>query len=445
MSVPIVAIVGRPNVGKSTLFNRLIGKRKAIVDDQPGVTRDRNYETMEWSGQQIGFVDTGGYMPQTQAEIDDAVREQVEIAVEEADLVLLVTDVTTGITDIDEQLARILLQSGKQALLVVNKVDSPEREYEVGRFYNLGLGEPIPVSAITGRASGDLLDEIAKRVKPLQAEDKFADAIKLAIIGRENVGKSSFVNTLLEQPRAIVTDIPGTTRDPVDSLLNYQKRKYLLIDTAGLKKRKRIKENVLFYSNLRTYRSLQRADVVLYMVDVNEGLAHHDITLLNEAAQQQKGIVLVLNKWDLIPKDHTTMGQYAREFSERLGTLRYIPQIYVSVHEKKRLYKVLDLATEVYYERQKRISTSDLNNFFMPLIKTTMPPATKGKEIKINYVTQARSNPPLFVFFCNHPDLVGDGYKRFLENRLREQFGFKGVPIKLVFRKKSRDKDEDEE
>ncbi len=443
MGAPIVAIVGRPNVGKSTLFNRLIGKRKAIVADQPGVTRDRNYESLEWNGQQIGFVDTGGYLPQTQAEIDEAVREQVEIAVDEADLVLLVVDVTTGITDIDEQLARILLQSRKQALLVVNKVDSPEREYEVGQFFNLGLGQPIPVSAVTGRASGDLLDEIAKRVKPLQIDDKYADAIKLAIIGRENVGKSSFVNTLLSQPRAIVTDIPGTTRDPVDSLLNYQKRKYLLIDTAGLKKRKRIKENILFYSNLRTYRSLQRADVVLYMADVNEGLSRHDITLLNEAAKEQKGIVLVLNKWDLIPKDHTTMGHYAKDITERLGTLRYIPQIYVSVLEKQRLYKVLDLATQVYFERQKRISTSDLNNFFMPLIQTTMPPATKGKEIKINYVTQARSNPPLFVFFCNHPDLIVDGYKRFLENRLREQFGFEGVPLKLVFRKKGKDKDEE--
>ncbi len=443
MGIPIVAIVGRPNVGKSTLFNRLIGKRKAITDDRPGVTRDRNYESMEWNGQQIGFVDTGGYMPQAQEKIDEAVREQVEIAVEESDLVLLVVDVTTGITDIDEQLARILLQNKKQALLVVNKVDSPEREYEIGQFYNLGLGDPIPVSAITGRASGDLLDEIAKRVKPLQAEDKYADAIKLAIIGRENVGKSSFVNTLLAQPRAIVTDIPGTTRDPVDSLLKYQKRKYLLIDTAGLKKRKRIKENVLFYSNLRTYRSLQRADVVLYMVDVNEGLSHHDISLLNEAAKHQKGIVLVLNKWDLIPKDHQTMGHYAKEYTERLGTLRYIPQIYVSVLEKQRLYKVLDLATQVYYERQKRLATSDLNDFFLPLIKTTMPPATKGKEIKINYVTQARANPPLFVFFCNHPDLVVDSYKRFLENKLREQFGFTGVPIKLVFRKKSKDKDEE--
>lgn len=441
MGEPLVAIVGRPNVGKSTLFNRLIGKRKAIVDDQPGVTRDRNYESLEWNGQRIGFVDTGGYMPKTHEHIDAAVREQVEIAVEEADLILLVVDVTTGITDIDEQLAHILLQSGKKTLLVVNKVDSPEREYEIGQFYNLGLGDPIPVSAITGRASGDLLDAISRQVRPTNRKDQFDDAIKLAIIGRENVGKSSFVNTLLSQPRSIVTDIPGTTRDPIDSLLNYKKRKYLLIDTAGLKKRKRIKENVLFYSNLRTYRSMQRADVVLYMVDVNEGLSHHDITLLNEAAKQQKGIVLVMNKWDLIPKDHLTMGHFAKGVSERLGTLRYIPQIYVSVLEKQRLYKVLDLATEVYEERRKRIATSELNHYFMPLVHEVMPPAVRGKEIKINYVTQARTEPPLFAFFCNHPDLVADSYKRFLENKLREHFGFKGVPLKLVFRKKSKDKE----
>ncbi len=436
METPLVAIVGRPNVGKSTLFNRLIGRRKAIVDDQPGVTRDRNYDSVVWNGQRIGLIDTGGYLPKTHERMDEAVREQVEIAVDEADLILLVVDVTTGITDIDKELAQILLHSGKKTLLIVNKVDSLEREYEVGQFYNLGLGEPIPVSAITGRRSGDLLDLILENVRPLQEQEDEDEYIKLAIIGRENVGKSSFVNTLLSQPRAIVTDVPGTTRDPIDSFLNYKKRRYLLIDTAGLKKRKRIKENVLFYSNVRTYKSLQRADVVLYMVDVSEGLTHHDISVLNEAAKQQKGIVLVLNKWDLIPKDHTTMGFYVKEVEERLGMLRFIPQIYVSVLEKQRLYKALDLATEVYEERRKRIPTAELNEFFLPLIKSNMPPAVKGKEIKINYVTQVRSNPPVFVFFSNHPELIIDSYRRFLENQLRERFGFVGVPLHIAFRRK---------
>ncbi len=438
MGTPLVAIVGRPNVGKSTLFNRLIGKRKAIVDDQPGVTRDRNYDTLVWNGQEIGVIDTGGYLPKTKKHIDLAVREQVEIAVDEADLILFVVDAKTGITDIDKELASILLQNNKKTLLIVNKVDSVEWEYELGQFYNLGLGDPIPVSAITGKRSGDLLDLIIEHIKAVPAREEEEDYIKLAIIGRENVGKSSFVNTLLAQPRAIVTDIPGTTRDPVDSYLNYQKRKYLLIDTAGLKKRKRIKENVLFYSNLRTYKSMQRADVVLYMVDVQEGLTHHDITVLNEAAKQQKGMVLVLNKWDLIPKDHKTIEYYTKEMNERLGYLRYIPQIYVSVLEKQRLYKTLDLATEVYEERRKRIPTAELNDFFLPLVQTHLPPATRGKEIKINYVTQAKANPPLVVFFSNHPELIADSYKRFLENKLRERFGFKGVPIRVVFRKKNK-------
>ncbi|MHB2149074.1 ribosome biogenesis GTPase Der [Calditrichota bacterium LG25] len=438
MGTPLVAIVGRPNVGKSTLFNRLIGRRKAIVDDQPGVTRDRNYDTLEWNGQEIGVIDTGGYLPKTHEHIDLAVREQVEIAVDEADLILFVVDAKTGITDIDEDLASILLQSNKKTLLVVNKVDSVEWEYEIGQFYNLGLGEPIPVSAITGKRSGDLLDLIIEHIQAVPVRDTDEDYIKLAIIGRENVGKSSFVNTLLSQPRAIVTDIPGTTRDPIDSFLNYKKRKYLLIDTAGLKKRKRIKENVLFYSNVRTYKSMQRADVVLYMVDVNEALTHHDITVLNEAARQQKGIVLVMNKWDLIAKDHKTIEYYTAEINDRLGNLNYIPQIYVSVLEKQRLYKTLDLATEVYEERKKRIPTSELNEFFLPLVQTTLPPAVRGKEIKINYVTQARANPPLIVFFSNHPDLIMDSYKRFLENKLRERFGFKGVPLRVVFRKKNK-------
>ena len=438
MSTPLVAIVGRPNVGKSTLFNRLIGRRKAIVDDQPGVTRDRNYDTLEWNNQQIGLIDTGGYLPKTHEHIDLAVREQVEIAVEEADLILFVVDAKTGITDIDKDLAHILLGTKKKTLLVVNKVDSVEWEYEIGQFYKLGLGEPIPVSAISGKRSGDLLDLIVQHIHAVPAKYDEKEFIKLAIIGRENVGKSSFVNTLLSQPRAIVTDIPGTTRDPVDSFLNYQKRKYLLIDTAGLKKRRRIKENVLFYSNVRTYKSMQRADVVLYMVDINEGLTHHDFSVLNEAAKQQKGIVLVLNKWDLIPKDHKTIEHYKAEIEERLGYLRFIPQIYISVLQKQRLYKTLDLATEVYEERRKRISTSELNNYFLPLVESNLPPATRGKEIKINYITQARANPPLFVFFSNHPNLITDSYKRFLENKLREQFGFKGVPLRLVFREKNK-------
>ena len=437
MSQPIVAIVGRPNVGKSTLFNRLIGRRKAIVDDQPGVTRDRNYETVTWAGQQFLLIDTGGYLPSADNLIDEAIREQVEIAVDEADLVLFLVDAKTGITDVDEEIARTLRTSRKDALLVVNKIDDARMDAEVGQFYRLGLGEPQPVSAMTGRQSGDLLDALVQHLKKYEIRDEDdKELIKLAIIGRENVGKSSFVNTLLDQSRSIVTDIPGTTRDSIDSVLQYKKRKYLLIDTTGLKKKKRIKENVLFYSNLRTQRSIQRADVVLYMVDVNEGLSRQDVTVLNDAAAQRKGIVLLLNKWDLIPKDHRTIEEYRSEYTDRLGVLRFIPQIYVSVHNKQRLYKALDLATDVYEERKKRIPTARLNEFFLPLIEKQTPPAVKGKEIKINYVTQVKANPPVFAFFSNHPRLITENYQRFLENKLREQYGFVGVPVLLSFRQK---------
>jgi len=437
MSEPIIAIIGRPNVGKSTLFNRLIGQRKAIVDDQPGVTRDRNYGHVTWAGNQFVLIDTGGYMPESQHMIDLAIKEQVEIAISESDAVIFLVDVQTGITDIEEIMSKSLLRSGKKVFLTVNKVDNLEAELEIGQFYALGLGEPIPVSGMVGRSSGDLLDIIAEEIKEFTIiDDDEHKMIKLAIIGRENVGKSSLINTLLKETRSIVTSIAGTTRDPIDSIFSYQKRKYLLIDTAGLKKKKRIKENVLFYSNLRTLRSIQRADVILYMVDINEGLSRQDVNILNEAALQKKGIILALNKWDLIKKDNATVGEYSKDYKERLGVLRYIPQIFISVIEKQRLFKAIDLVTNVYNERQKRVATSEINDYFLPIIKETTPPATKGKEIKINYITQVNAAPPVFAFYSNYPDLITESYKRFLENKLRDKYGFIGVPISLSFRKK---------
>ena len=436
MSQPVVAIVGRPNVGKSTLFNRLIGKRKAIVDDKPGVTRDRNYDTVEWCGQQFVLIDTGGYLPEAKEQMDLAIREQIEIAMQEADVIIFLVDVKTGITDVDERMARILQRSEKLVMLVVNKIDDQRDDSETGQFFNLGLGDPLPVSAMTGRQTGDLLDAVIKRVKKVESRDENTEAIKLAVIGRENVGKSSFVNTLLQQERSIVTNIPGTTRDPLDSLLKYRQRDYLLIDTAGLKKKSRIKENILFYSNLRTIRSINRADVVLYLVDVKEGLSRQDVAILSDAAKQRKGMALLLNKWDLLDKDHKTVEAYRRDYNNRLGILRYIPQIYVSVLEKQRLFKALDLATKVYEERKKRISTSELNAYFLPLIKANTPPAIKGKEIKINYVSQVKSEPPVFVFYSNFPQLIGESYQRFLENKLRAKYNFTGVPVLLSFRQK---------
>jgi GTP-binding protein len=437
MNEPIVAIVGRPNVGKSTFFNRLIGSRQAIVDDTPGVTRDRNYGHAEWCGRQFMLIDTGGYLPSSSNVMDLAIREQVEIAMSEADVLLFLVDAQTGITETDEQIAALLRRSEKKVLVVVNKVDDERREPDVGEFYNLGLDEPYAVSAMKGRTVGDFLDVLVESFKSYTPQDHVFDGIKLAVIGKENVGKSSFVNTLLNQTRSIVTEIPGTTRDSIDSELKYKQKKYLLIDTAGLKKKAKVKENILFYSNLRTLRSIQRADVVLYMVDIKEGLARQDVLVLNEATQQNKGVVLLLNKWDLIEKDDKTINEYTLDIIERLGVMRYIPLIFTSVINKQRLYKTLDLATTIYHNLHKKVSTADLNNYFGPIIRETTPPATKGKEIKINYITQIRSGFPLFAFYSNHPNLITENYRRFLENKLRDKYDFSGVPVILSFRKKN--------
>lgn len=436
MSEPIVTIVGRPNVGKSTFFNRMIGRRQAIVDGQAGITRDRNYAVVEWIGQQFLLVDTGGYLPTAKEEMERAVKEQVEIAIAESDVILFLVDVKTGITDIDLELAHILNNTHKEVILVVNKVDDSRADSDVGQFYKLGLGEPYPVSAMIGRKTGDLLDVIISKLAKRPRLAKQDKAIKFAVIGKENVGKSLLVNTLLNRQRQIVTTIPGTTRDSIDSHFNYQNREYIIIDTAGLKKRAKIKENILFYSNLRTYRSIKRSDVVVYMIDAVDGVTKQDVQVLTEAAQERKGLICVFNKWDLVEKDHKTMDKIKKDVRERLGDLGYVPMIFTSVLRKKRVYKMLDLITEIYYERQKRIPTAELNEYFQPLWATKTAPAVQGKEIKINYVAQIKTNPPLFVFYSNHPDLIAPNYKRFLENSLREKFGFKGVPIKLTFRKK---------
>jgi len=436
MSLPIVTIVGRANVGKSTLFNRIIGRRKAIVDDMPGVTRDRNFSEADWCGQSFLLVDTGGYLPKSHSIIDKAVKEQVEIAIEESDLIIFLVDSKTGVTTTDEELARILKTSDRDIILVVNKVDTVNDECEVGPFYKLGLGDPQPVSAMIGRKTGDFLDLIIAKLAKRPVVDNDNKAIRLAVIGKENVGKSSFVNVILKKERQIVTEIPGTTRDSIDASFRYKKQDYIIIDTAGLKKRTKIKENILFYSNLRTYRSIERCDVVMYLVDARTGLTKQDVQVLMQATKERKGIVCVFNKWDLIVKDHRTMDKIREDIIEKFGDLRFIPLIFTSVHEKQRLYKALDLATQVYNDRKKRITTSHLNDYFGPVLAKTPPPAIKGKEIKIMYISQVKSNPPLFVFYSNYPHLIADHYKRFIENKLREKFGFVGVPLTLSFRKK---------
>jgi GTP-binding protein len=436
MTEAVVSIVGRPNVGKSTFFNRMIGRRHAIVDEKPGVTRDRNYGSVEWTGTQFLLVDTGGYLPESKQIIDQAVREQVQIAIDESDLILFLVDVQTGISITDQELAKLLQESRKDVILVVNKVDSKKDEPELGQFYKLGLGSPEPVSAMIGSGTGDLLDKIIMKLKPGEKTDAESDSIRLAVIGKENVGKSSLVNTLLNKNRQIVTPIPGTTRDSVDSKFRYQNREYVIIDTAGLKRKAKIKENILFYSNLRTYRSISRSDVIVYMIGADEGISKQDIQVLMESARERKGVICVFNKWDLVEKDEKTMNIIKKDVLERLGDLRFIQLMFISVLKKQRLLKLLDGVTDIYVERLKRIPTAELNDYFIPLIKKTTPPAARGKEIKIKYVTQIKSGPPLFAFYSNHPELITPAYKRFLENRLRERFGFAGVPITLSFRNK---------
>jgi len=436
MKEPLVSIVGRPNVGKSTLFNRLIGRREAIVDDEPGVTRDRNYAVTEWSGKPFILVDTGGYLPKSRDRIDLAVREQVDIAMDESDIILFVVDARTGITDIDLELAQRLKLSRKPVMLLVNKVDDGRDVPEVDQFYKLGLGKPWPVSAMIGIQTGDMLDALTAHFSSFAREEDEHRAIRIAVIGKENVGKSSFVNALLNQQRQIVTEIPGTTRDSIDSVFTYKKQQYILIDTAGLKKRQKIKENIIFYSNLRSYLSMHRCDVVLYMISAEEEFSRQDIQVLVRAEQEKKGIICAFNKWDLVAKDQNTISRTTRMLKEKMGELRYIPFIFISVLKKQRLYKTLDLITAVYRERQKRIPTAELNGYLEPLIAKTTPPATLGKEIRIKYITQLKTEPPLFAVYCNHPDLVAENYKRFLENKIREKFGFSGVPIRLLYKKK---------
>jgi len=436
MSEPIVAIVGRPNVGKSTLFNRLIGRRQAIVDDMPGVTRDRNYAITNWNGQQFMLIDTGGYVPSSENQIDAAVREQVNIAVDESNIIVFLVDARTGITTFDEHLAKILQKGSKDVVLAVNKMDNENDMLELGQFYKLGLGEPVPVSAMTGKRTGDFLDYITEILAQHPVEVEKDNYIKIAIVGKENVGKSSLVNTFLEKERQIVTDIPGTTRDSIDSYLKYQNRELLLIDTAGLKKKAKIKENVLFYSNLRTYRTIHRSDIVIYMIDGDKGLTRQDVNVITDAEKERKGILLVYNKWDLVKKDHRTADNIKKEIQEKLGMMKYIPIIFTSVIEKKRLYKMLDLAIEIYENRKIKIPTSELNDYLLPIFKSTTPPATRGKEVKINYVNQVKSEPPLFIFFSNFPDLIAEHYKRFIENKIREKYSFSGIPISFKFKKK---------
>ena len=433
----LVAIVGRPNVGKSTLFNRLTESRQSIVHDEPGVTRDRVYGEIEWNGRQIPIVDTGGYMPRSAERFEAAIREQVDIALDDADVILFVVDVTTGITDVDQEVAQRLRQQANAPVLVVaNKADNEERRWMASEFYQLGLGEVFPVSATNGIGTGDVLDALVNALpdEPPPVDDT---RTRIALIGKPNVGKSSLVNAILGFDRSIVTEIAGTTRDAVHSVVQYGDDELVLIDTAGLRKKAKVKENIEFYAALRSERAIREGDVCVLILDATLGLENQDIRVLKEAEKHKKGMVLAVNKWDLVEKDSTTARRYTEYFRQILQTLDHVPIVFVSAVTKQRVYTMLDAALDVGAEREKRISTSRLNQVVQAAIEAQHPPTYKGGlYVKIKYVTQVRSNPPVFAFFVNHPDGVRDNYKKYLERKLREAFGFDGVPLTLVFKAK---------
>ena len=430
----IVAIVGRPNVGKSTLFNRLIEARKAIVDDMSGVTRDRHYGVAEWTGRDFTVIDTGGYVANSEDVFETAIREQVLIAIEEATVLLFVVDVTTGITDLDDDIAAILRRSKKPVFVVVNKVDNNAQQTDAAVFYSFGLGEIYNISSMTGSGTGELLDEVIKCFDDESVEENKLP--KFTIAGRPNVGKSSFTNTLLGQERNIVTPIAGTTRDSIHIHYNQYGYDFMLVDTAGLRKKTKVKENIEFYSVMRTIKALEEADVVILMIDAVEGLESQDINIFHLAEKNKKGIVIVVNKWDLIEKNNKTTKVFEDLIHQKIAPFTDVPIIFTSVMEKQRIFRAIEAANSVYQNRSKKIPTSKLNEVMLPLIEAFPPPAIKGKYVKIKYVTQIAGTAPMFAFFCNLPQYIKEPYMRFLENKLRENFDFKGVPIQIFFRQK---------
>lgn len=434
MPLPIVSIVGRPNVGKSTLFNRILGVRRAIVMDEPGVTRDRHYARTDWAGREFVLIDTGGYVPDSPDVFEKAIREQVSLSIDEAQVVLFLVDAREGVLPMDADLARLLRRSKKAVILVANKVDNDRVEQQIGALYELGLGDPVPVSALTGRSSGDLLDRVVAGF-PERPEEEAGGAMRLAIIGRPNVGKSSLTNALLGTERAIVTAIPGTTRDALDSPLRYHGQDIILVDTAGLRRKSKIKENVEFYSTLRTLKSIQYCDVALCVLDGTEGFMHQDIDVIQEAIEHSKGLVIAVNKWDAVEKDDRSARQIEQFIHERVRMYDYVPVMFISALTKQRVPKVLEACLRVHQERQKRVSTSELNDALLPVMQATPPPSTAtGKEVKIRYVTQVRTAPPVIVIFCSNASSVPESYHRFTERAIRTAFGFEGVPLTVQFR-----------
>lgn len=432
----VVAIVGRPNVGKSTLFNRMVGQRAAIVEGKPGVTRDRIYGWSEWNGKRFMLIDTGGFIPGTEDTMERAIREQAMIAISEAESIIFVCDGRDGVTPFDLDIAKILRSSKKKITLVVNKCDNSMQIANSYEFHSLGLGEPFAISALNGSNTGDFLDSAVESLVPIE-EEIIDTRLKITLVGRPNAGKSSISNALLGYDRSIVTDIPGTTRDAVDSVIKYYGEEIMLIDTAGLRKKSQVKENIEMYSILRTTRAIERSDIGVVVIDAERGLEDQDKKIINMVLEARKGIIIAVNKWDLIEKDSKTAEEFKTKFLEDMKTADYSPIIFISALTKQRITKIIELAKEIKDKRSIRIKTSELNKVLLPILEKTPPPAVRGQDLRINYITQVNTEPPVFAFFCNYPDMLPESYKRFMERTFRANFDLVGTPISFIFRRKN--------
>ncbi|WP_088102223.1 ribosome biogenesis GTPase Der [Halalkalibacter urbisdiaboli] len=436
MSKPIVAIVGRPNVGKSTIFNRIVGERVAIVEDMPGVTRDRLYSKGEWLNREFNLIDTGGI------ELGDEplliqMREQAELAIEEADVIVFIVNGREGITSADQEVAKLLFRSKKPIVLAVNKIDNPDMQEQLYEFYSLGMGEPFPISGSHGLGLGDMLDEVVKHFPPEEDDMYDEDTIRISLIGRPNVGKSSLVNAMLGEERVIVSNIPGTTRDAIDTPFTRDEQEYVLIDTAGMRKRGKVYESTEKYSVLRSLKAIERSNVVLVVINAEEGIIEQDKKIAGYAHEAGRAVVIVVNKWDVIEKDDKTMREFEQKIRDEFLFLTYAPILFLSAKTKQRLQHVLPTVNRVAENHTLRVPTHVLNDMVMDAVAMNPTPTDKGKRLKINYVTQVAVGPPTFVFFVNEPELMHFSYERFLENRLRATFEFEGTPIKILARKKN--------
>ncbi|AKP51715.1 ribosome biogenesis GTPase Der [Cyclobacterium amurskyense] len=434
----IVAIVGRPNVGKSTLFNRLVEERKAIEDNLSGVTRDRHYGHAQWGGKFFSVIDTGGYVTGSEDIFEKEIRKQVKLAIEEASVILFVVDCMVGLTDLDAEFAKELRGADKPIFMVANKADNLDDLLMANEFYALGIGEDIifPTTSTSGSGIGDLLDEVIKKFPDEGERDPDEGIPKLAILGRPNVGKSSFLNALIGRERSIVTDEAGTTRDAIHTRYQLYGKDYILTDTAGIRKKAKVKEDIEFYSVMRSLRTLEDSDVIIIMVDATRGLEAQDVNLISLSIKNNKGLMIMVNKWDLVEKDHKTMQAFKDNMTDKLGENKWIPIIFISALTKQRIFQAMELAMNVYENKQRKVSTSKLNELLLPEIEKYPPPANKGKYIKIKYITQLPTKNPVIAFFCNLPQYIKSPYTRFLENRLRENFDFTGVPVKITYKKK---------